>query len=217
MIKAKNIKEIEELICDKKVFLFDFDGVVAHTERLQWEAYNIVLEKYNIIITKEKWLNYIGTSEREIYKMIKKEFNIEFDEDLMLKKRLNVYLKLVRQKKLKPFSTFIELLNEYTEKKYYILTSNIEEVVKDMLKYWGIFDRFEEIISVATRGITKKDILMNTNEYLKVQNSDIAYFEDMDRNLKMASELNITTIGIEHEFNYNKLDNCNAILTGEPI
>lgn len=114
MIKAKNIIEIEELICDKKVFLFDFDGVVAHTERLQWEAYNIVLGKYNVIITK-------------------------------------------------------------------------------------------------------KDILMNTNEYLKVQNSNIAYFEDMDRNLKMASELNITTIGIEHEFNYNKLDNCNAIITGEPI
>lgn len=58
---------------------------------------------------------------------------------------------------------------------------------------------------------------MNTNEYLEVQNSDIAYFEDMDRNLKMASDLNITTIGIEHEFNYNKLDNCNAIITGEPI
>lgn len=122
-------------------------------------SFNIVLEKYNVIITKEKWLNYIGTLEREIYKMIKKEFNIEFDEDLMLKERLNVYLKLVRQKKLKPFSTFIELLNEYTEKKYSISTSNIEEVVKDMLKYWGIFDRFEEIISVLIRGIT------NINEY----------------------------------------------------
>lgn len=217
MIKAKEIKDISELISNKKVFVFDFDGVVAHTERLQWEAYNIVLKKYNVMITKEKWLNYIGTPEREIYKMIKKDFNIEFDEEVILQERLNVYLKLVREKRLKPFSTFIELLNKYPEKKYYILTSNIEEVVKDMLKYWEILNRFEEIISVATRGITKKDILTNTNEYLKVQRSDIAYFEDMDRNLKMASELNITTIGIEHEFNYNKLDNCDAVIKGEPI
>lgn len=216
MIKAKGIEDIAELISNKKVFVFDFDGVVAHTERLQWEAYNIVLKKYNVMITKEKWLNYIGTSEREIYKMIKKDFNIEFDEEVILQERLNVYLKLVREKRLRPFSTFIKLLNKYPEKKYYILTSNIEEVVKDMLKYWEILNRFEEIISVATRGITKKDILTNTNEYLKVQNSDIAYFEDMDRNLKMASELNITTIGIEHEFNYNKLDNCDAVITGEP-
>lgn len=217
MTKAKEIKDIAELISNKKVFVFDFDGVVAHTERLQWEAYNIVLKKYNVMITKEKWLNYIGTSEREIYKMIKKDFNIEFDEEVILQERLKEYLKLVREKKLKPFSTFTELLNKYPEKKYYILTSNIEEVVKDMLKYWEILNRFEEIISVATRGITKKDILTNTNEYLKVQRSDIAYFEDMDRNLKMASELNITTIGIEHEFNYNKLDNCDAVITGEPF
>lgn len=217
MIKAKEIKDISELISNKKVFVFDFDGVVAHTERLQWEAYNIVLKKYNVMITKEKWLNYIGTSEREIYKMIKKDFNIEFDEEVILQERLNVYLKLVREKKLKPFSTFTELLNKYPEKKYYILTSNIEEVVKDMLKYWEILNRFEEIISVATRGITKKDILTNTNEYLKVQRSDIAYFEDMDRNLKMARELNITTIGIEHEFNCNKLDNCDAVIKGELI
>lgn len=93
----------------------------------------------------------------------------------------------------------------------------MEEVVKDMLEYWKILNKFEEIISVATRGITKRDILTNTSEYLKVQRSDIAYFEDMNRNLKMASELNITTIGIEHEFNYNKLDNCDAVITGEPI
>ena len=217
MIKAKEIKDISELIINKKVFVFDFDGVVAHTERLQWEAYNVVLKKYNVMITKEKWLNYIGTSEREIYKMIKKDFNIQFDEEKILQERLNVYLKLVREKELKPFSTFTELLNKYPEKKYYILTSNMEEVVKDMLEYWKILNKFEEIISVATRGITKRDILTNTSEYLKVQRSDIAYFEDMNRNLKMASELNITTIGIEHEFNYNKLDNCDAVITGEPI
>lgn len=217
MIKAKEIKDISELISNKKVFVFDFDGVVAHTERLQWEAYNMVLKKYNVMITKEKWLHYIGTSEREIYKMIKKDFNIEFDEEMILQERLNVYLKLIREKELKPFSTFTELLTKYPEKKYYILTSNIEEVVKDILKYWKILNKFEEIISVATRGITKKDILTNTNEYLKVQRSDIAYFEDMNRNLKMASELNITTIGIEHEFNYNKLDNCDAVIIGERI
>lgn len=98
MIKAKEIKDISELIINKKVFVFDFDGVVAHTERLQWEAYNVVLKKYNVMITKEKWLNYIGTSEREIYKMIKKDFNIQFDEEKILQERLNVYLKLVEKK-----------------------------------------------------------------------------------------------------------------------
>jgi len=217
MIKTDNIKDIEKLINNKELFLFDFDGVVAHTERLQWEAYNIVLKRYKIVISKEKWLEYIGTSEQEIYKMIKKDFNVKFDSEEILKERFNVYLKLVREKDIKPFPLFTELFKRYTEPKYYILTSNSKEVVKDMLEYWGIYNRFEQIISVATAGITKKDVLVNTNKYMKVDKSNIIYFEDMDRNLKIANELEITTIGVEHEFNYNQLKNCDIVITGELV
>lgn len=215
MIKAKKITDLKGIIDNKKIFVFDFDGVVAHTERLQWEAYNVLLKRYNVVINKETWLKYIGTSERQIYKMIKKDYHIEFDEEKMLKERFNIYLKLVKERELKPFPTFMDLLNTYTEKKFYILTSNTEEIVKDMLQNWGILNRFEKIISVVTGEKTKKDILLDTHSYFNAQRSEIAYFEDVEKNLNMASELNITTIGVEHEFNINRLYHCDAIIAGE--
>lgn len=215
MIKAKNIKDLEKLINNKKVFVCDFDGVVAHTEKLQLDAFNIVLEKYNVNISKEIWLNCIGKSELEIYKIIKNKFNVEFDEEKILKERLIVYLNLVKKTELEPFPTFMELLNKYSKMKFYILTSNKEDIVKNMLEYWNILSRFEKVISVSSGKTTKKDILSNTNEHFGVEKSDIVYLEDMNRNLKMAKELNITTIGIEHEFNYKLLENCDAIISGD--
>ena len=214
MIKTQNIKNIEELIKDKTAFIFDFDGTIANTEILQWEAYNVVLKKYNIVI-KEEYLGYIGHTEKEIYKMIKRDFHIEFDEDKLLEERLQVYLQLVKQKELKPFDVFNSLLEKYKDIKFHILTSNREEVINEMLEYWNLKYRFDKIVSISNGKITKKDVLANTEQHFKENYNNVVLFEDMDRNLKLAVDENIVAIGIEHRFNYGLLKNCDAIIVGE--
>ena len=121
-------------------------------------------------------------------------------------------MNLVIEKKLKPFPFFIQILNKYKDKKYFILTSNREDVVKGILTNWGILDRFEKIISIEAKEYGKKEVLVDTEKYLKLNKADIVYFEDVNKNLKIAKNLNITTIGVEHEFNKNKLENCDYII-----
>jgi len=51
----KNKKELMLNIKSKKMYLFDFDGTLAETETLQWKAYNMCLEEYNIVLSKQKY------------------------------------------------------------------------------------------------------------------------------------------------------------------
>lgn len=212
MKKIEIDEKIRNELNGKKGLLFDFDGTIANTEKLQLEAYNILMKKYGISIGNEKWLSYIGNSENIIYEMMKEEFGINFDNEELMKERLGIYLDLVNKTKLKPFPFFMQILDKYSDKKYFILTSNREDVVKNMLTNWNILNKFEKIISIASKEYSKREILENTEKHLKLNKSEIVYFEDMDRNLNIAKELNIVTIGVEHEFNKNKLKNCDYII-----
>ena len=155
MLRVNSFKDVDELVQGKKVFLFDFDGTIAHTERLHLKAFNVVLAKYNIEL-KEEYLNYIGFSEYEIYKMISEDFNVELDIEKLLAERLEVYLKIVKEYKLKPFPVFNQIFGRYPQMKNHILTSNRKEVIVDILKYWNLLHRFEKIISVTNRKHLKK-------------------------------------------------------------
>ena len=68
----KNKKELMLNIKSKKMYLFDFDGTLAETETLQWKAYNMCLEEYNIVLSNKNIKRYIGNQETKIYKMMQR-------------------------------------------------------------------------------------------------------------------------------------------------
>lgn len=68
----------KRLFYQKKIqgIIFDFDGIIGDTERLQKEKWDIILEPYGIKISLEEYAkNYCGkTSSQEIPAMLKKKY-----------------------------------------------------------------------------------------------------------------------------------------------
>jgi beta-phosphoglucomutase-like phosphatase (HAD superfamily) len=206
----KNKKELMLNIKSKKMYLFDFDGTLADTETLHWKAYNMCLEEYNIVLSNKNIKRYIGNQETKIYKMIKSDYDISFDDEVFFKKRISFYLELVKSQKLKPFSYVFDLL-ECEGVEFNILSSNRLEVLEAVLDIWDIRDKFNLVISAATNNIDKDTVLNNTYDYYGYKKGDVALFEDSNKYLKVGMANNILSIGIEHYYNSNSLTNCDYL------
>ena len=219
----KDIEKIDNIIKNKKFFIFDFDGTIANTEYLHWKAYNELLKEFNVNLQVEDIQRYMGHSESQIYAMIKSDFSINFDENEFLKKRLQIYLNLVEKENLKPYEFIIEILNKYKEKSTFILvTSQTQSVIEKLLSLWEIDSFFAPNLRFfCNDGKTKKiDIYKDLTKYTNIKNisyKDIVVFEDTQSYITQAKELGISTIGIEHQYNMGKLEACDLIIPTERL
>lgn len=216
--KFESAKDIEFLLRDKKVFIFDLDGTIADTETLHWEAYNVLLKEHGVVLSTEQIKRYIGNSELVIYKRIKEDFSIDFDEEEFLERRIQIYLDLVEKKNLRPFPFIYDILKG-TKAKCALVTSQIPPVVNRLLSLWGLEEYFPEARRFCCHdGVyNKKDIYKNVSAYLHldlpVVPSEVLLFEDSVHYIAEAQKLSIPAVGIEHKFNRHMLKGCAAIMT----
>ena len=211
---TNRFEEIEQVAFLKKAIIFDFDGTLADTEELHWKAYNELLEKeYNIHLTDENILRYIGNSEKEIYKMIESDFSVDISEEYFLESRLGIYLDLVESEKLEPYEWVEPFLLHLAEKGIacYILSSQVPEIVDILLEKWDIKKYFpdENIICTHDGKIQKSEIFEDTKQFIAgINSAEICVVEDSDKVMELAERKGIDCIGIIHRFNKDKLNHC---------
>lgn len=216
-MRVRSVKELGNLLGDKRSYIFDFDGTVADTETLQWEAYRVYLNKYGIKLTEDDIKRYIGNTEYNIFKMVQRDFELEFDIQSAIKDRLGLYFRLVDDYNLQPFSYVKEIISKYSKEDFYILSSSKGYIIEMLLKKWGIYEEFKEIYSVADTGISKSEILRRLPEIVGHKHKDAVLFEDVDANLKLGKYNGLLSIGIEHNFNRGDLKNCDVIIEENPL
>lgn len=213
--KYFNAEGVLPLLKGKKVFIFDLDGTLAETESLHWEAYNELLAQYNVHLTDEDIGRYIGHSEISIYGMIKRDFGISYDDETFLRNRIEKYLELVKKRKLKPFDFAFDLLKTPDVCRI-LVTSQIPPVVDQLLSYWGLADCFAFRYCCHDGKYAKKQIYKQINDYIgdhaPVKPEEVVLFEDSAHYIAQAKQCGITAIGVEHKFNREKLNACDAIL-----
>lgn len=211
------ITEIDHLLKDKACFVLDFDGTIADTENLHWEAYNQCLAKYNVTLGDDEIKRYIGHTEFKIYDMIRADFQIQFDNETFLNERLTAYFALAESYDLVPFSYVHDLLTTYPDKTYIILSSQKRSVIDFFLEKWQLQHIFTKIFTVFDDKISKESFLANTVKYTGYAATDVVLFEDTNRNLELAKQYHILPIGVEHKYNKGLLQSGAAIIVGELI
>jgi len=203
---------IDNILDGKKIFVFDFDGTIINSEPLHWTAHKECLKDYGVTITSDDIKRYIGTTDKYIYSTIKNEFKLNYDVEKMILKKVEKFLELAEEKNIKPFKYFEEILGNYENVSFNILSSQHMEILEKFLEKWGIRKRFDTIISVSDTGIDKKEVYKNTFKYYKCNQEDVVLFEDSMKCLELAKKEGINTVGIEMEYNEGKLKNCDYII-----
>lgn len=213
------LSRVAPLLSGVKLCVFDMDGTMADTESLHWEAYNrLLVKKYGIALKDEDISRYIGNPEVRIYRMIENDYHIVIDTQSFLKERIQVYLQLVREKKLPLFDWVGDFISACKNVPVMLLTSQVPEVVDDLMTYFGLDDFIPKNmrISVHDGVVTKAQVFENPSKYAGINepltDAEIAVFEDSEHVAQLAYSFGYTVIGIRHKYNVKSLKHCHAII-----
>ena len=204
----------KNLLDKKELFIFDLDGTVCDTEPCHHAAYVRTIESLcpGHTIPAEEFLScYVGHSETEIYSLLKKNKNIDFDDDLFFKTRIKNLFDIVKERNLDCAPFFRQLEAAYPEKKFIALTSQRVSVLDRFRKIID-YGKITEFISVADKPYGKKDVLADTEQYLGFSQDKCIIFEDFIPTLRAAMENGVYAVGVCHDFNSLSTDDCNEMI-----
>ena len=210
-ISKKLIKRLQE----KQVFLFDFDGTLLNSEKYHMKAHSLVLSKIlnkNYKMKVATFNNYVGNTDDIIFEQYKKDFNVDFNKKEMINLKVQTSKRLLKDKKVKIFKYFFELKKLFPKTKFYIVSNQEEDFIKDILSSKNILTDFEFIYSVPLLKIKKEEFLINVEKYLGIKSVQCAIFEDVDKYLNCAKNLGMLAIGIESKRNKKSLTSADFVI-----
>lgn len=201
MCNTLNDSKLNEKLKDITVMLFDLDGTIADTEYYHWISYDILLEPFQIKLSKENVSRYVGNTDMVIYSMIKQDYNIEFDELDFFERRIKIYLDLVENSTLMPYPIIENIIKNHSATKY-ILSSQRRFIIEKLLLKWNLSDFFSGIYSVSDDNVSKQEIMQQYKNAECEQNiKTVASFEDANKYLKIAKETGLLSVAVESNYN----------------
>lgn len=211
-------QELLNQLQDKDVFFFDFDGTLINSEPYHKKAHELILKEFlgqDFVLTDEIFSRYIGRTDKEIYRMFKEDFNLNFDEKQMPQKKVERAKELLLKNNVKTFKYFNSLASNLKDKEFYILSNQDYDLLVESLKQNGIYKYFKEIFSLPKMNVKKDFFISNVSNFVDVQNKKIVIFEDSNKYLSLARENGMFAVGVETLINKGTLSSANIIINCE--
>ncbi|MCR5350728.1 MAG: HAD hydrolase-like protein [Acholeplasmatales bacterium] len=206
--------KLENILKNKRAYIFDLDGTLADSEKLQWEAHKLTLKKmFNVDLDNEHIYTYLGLPEPDLFMAFEKDFNFsmggEKGYEKYAKARMKTAAKIVL-KEAEPFRYVNEVLaNTGLGIRFCLVTAQNKDLVKKMLKKWNYGGSFNERnIYYCDKGRNKafyydyffKNVVKNAKP------EEVILFEDVNKWLKEGKARGFTTVGIDNNFGNEQLE-----------
>lgn len=188
------ICNLNKINSSKKIFVFDFDGVIADTNKLKMNTFLECIDgdnnKKNFYIFNLKNINL--ESEKKFFYFYKEILKNKDYEILSNKKNIlynKILLKKIQNIKINPnISNYLKLLKR-RNKKMFIVSSASSEFVKKFLIKKKINNFFHKIL---TKPKSKKE---NFNTLFKLFNKNLSvYFGDTYSDYSICKSINLDFI-----------------------
>ena len=201
--------KLKKFLGDKRAYIFDLDGTIADTERIHWEAHNMVLKKrYGIEVDLPHIYSYLGTPESVFLKQIEKDYNIDIGGpkgkgyDKYIKERNKVAEKLIL-KTAKPFPFMTELLEGTFGISIFLVSAQNRSLIHKMLNSWGLLGTFTDVNTFIVEGDKTKPYYYDFifEKILKnAKPEEVVLFEDVNKYLEEGKKRGFVTVGINNGF-----------------
>ena len=206
---------LKKLLDDRRAFIFDLDGTIADTERIHWEAHNIVLKKhFGIEVDLEHIYSYLGTPEEIFLKQIEKDYNIDIagpkgkGYEKYSKERVKVAEKLIL-KNAKPFPFILEVLKSgVLGIRIYLVSAQNRSMIYKMLKSWDLLRFFGENNTCICDETKTKTYYYDYifNKLIKnAEPNEVVLFEDVNKYILEGKKRGFITVGIDSGFGKDPL------------
>ncbi|PFH88684.1 HAD family hydrolase [Bacillus sp. AFS088145] len=184
-----------------KAVIFDFDGLIVDTESVWFEAYNEVLQRYEVELTLQKFSEVVGTSDEILFDFINSNLKEPIEKELIEQ----MAKELVDEKLLEP--ALRESVEDYLISaknaglQIALASSSSREWVESFLKKLNIYEYFSVI---KTKNDVKKvkpdpELYLKAIEEIGVQASEAVAFEDSLNGLIAATKAGLHCVIVPNQ------------------
>lgn len=179
-----------------RTVVWDFDGVLADTERLHATSYRTMLEDRGLTVAPDFFQELVGSTELQIWDRLV-ELNPGLSDrtrELLVEERRSIFLDAALAE-LAPSWIVVALLPALSgvASSQAVVSNGDPDVIATLLDTWGLSDA----LAVARRneGEDKRSLLV---EHCS---GPALVIEDSPKFLRLARELGAATVGVVHEYN----------------
>lgn len=174
----------------KKAVIFDMDGVIFDTEKVYLDIWIEVFEKYGYKMTKELYVNVMGTGRKNVIKTFLENFGDDLPIEKMYEEKDNQLFYIIENQGIPLKEGVKELFSMLKEKNYKIAlaTSAKRERVEKQIKDKWLKESFDAIVcgDDVEKGKPSPDIFLKAAKKIDVEPENCFVVEDSPAGIKAA-------------------------------
>lgn len=201
-----------------KAVIFDFDGVIADSEPVHYEAFAKSAKQFDFHLSKDLYYkDYVGYSDRECYENLVKNFPAKLKDtniEKMIELKMDFFEQIVRKKTsiIPGVKELLEIIKT-NRIRTAICSGAILRDIELMLDGSGLSDYFEYIVSdddvtkgkPDPQGYTLTLSKLNQNKNTPIEPSQCIVIEDSHWGLQAAQSAGMKTIAVTNTYHPEQL------------
>ena len=185
----------------KKAVIFDMDGVIFDTEKVYLDIWIEVFENYGYKMTKELYVNVMGTGRKNVIKTFLENFGDDLPIEKMYEEKDNQLFYIIENQGIPLKEGVKELFSMLKEKNYKIAlaTSAKRERVEKQIKDKWLKESFDAIVcgDDVEKGKPSPDIFLKAAKKIDVEPENCFVVEDSPAGIKAAFSGGMKGIHVE--------------------
>ena len=201
-----------------KAVIFDFDGVIADSEALHYEALNAVFNRYGVDVPKDvHWQKYLGYSDRENIEAVNVDYGMEWDHakvQVLIDEKKIVFDELIVSGSIiiEGVAVFIQRLIDNGVRRA-VCSGAVRSDIDLMLAGTDFKDAFEMIVSAddVTRGKPDPEGYLlalnklNQNDSDSIEANECIVIEDSHWGLEAAAAAGMHSVAVTNTYPQSEL------------